>query len=278
MNRFRIQKFLGIVIILFCFSLPVKAASDRYRVLFWYPGAEGTPEQALPLLQTWTDYIAEQGGIQGSIEPVYRTDPVASGVGFLKKLKPTVAIVSLEAYQAIQTEYPVTILAQTQREPAGDGSQRYYLIHKKGNASFQTVELSEPLDPPFAEAKILAPSRFSKQHPPFHYAPQILQTLKKIGRGELPAAALINDYEWAVLKQTSLPWSQNLAVLLKSSPLPAPPLILFTDWKKSFPVKTVLQTLKVMDKNPDGKEILEALRMRGFKEPRPAAYDRFKTP
>lgn len=256
----------------------METEARSFRILFWYPGAEGSPEQAMPLLETWTQYISNQKSFQHKLKPAYQTESVQDGFDSLKKIKPTVGIISLEAYLATRSHISADLLAQTKSEPTGDGSQRYHLFKGKDVGSPTMIELSEPLGKDFVEKILFGGTALSGQHPPLHYADQILLILKRIGRGELKAAALLNAYEAAVLKRTSLPWTKNLVKIAMSPVLPSPPVVVFNDWKHDFPIQAFKEILFSMEKDPEGLEILQELRIRGFMEPNQAAYERLSAP
>jgi hypothetical protein len=245
--------------------------AKNHTLLLWYPGAEGSAEQAAPLLETWTDYLTQKG-LPVKIEAIYQNHPVDGGTDIIKKLKPAVGIISLEAFLYVSKKYPLTLLAQTRKQPAGDGSSQYLILQNKTAKESDTLYLSEPLTEDFARNIVLHNSP-AYRNLPLQYAKQILRTLKKIGSGELQGAALLNSYEEAVLSRMKTPWSTQLKKVASSPKLPAPPVVLFEKWQKDFPHEKFVSLLLEMEKDPEGMEILEELRMQGFMKPNTANYE-----
>ncbi len=244
--------------------------ASTYKFLLWYPGAEGSSSQAAPLLEDWMNYLTERG-LPVKLEAVYHNDAITSDIK-LKKIKPAVAILSLEGYIHLSTKHSLSLLAQTRKQPAGDGSNQYTILKNSANKTIEKLYLSEPLTEDFVRKIIL---RNTPQHSTvkLEYAPQALRTLKKIGQGEIAAAILINAYEAKVLEKIKTDWSRQLKPVSSSPKLPAPPLILFEDWKKGFPHDKFVSLLMAMPNDEEGKEILHELRMKGFMKPNQNAYE-----
>ena len=245
------------------------AASDTF--LLWSPGAEGTPEQAEPLLDSWMDYLKNKG-LDTSLKAVYRNVPVPDGAEQLKKIKPAVAIISLDAYLTLADTDHLAILLQTRKLPSGDGTSEYVLVKNKQDAAPSSLILAEPLTADFVKKILLKDSPASYQNLPQQITDQVLFKLKKVGQGELTSAVLISDYQAEVLKQLPSDWAKNLTIVARSPKLPAPPLVLFADAKESFPVEKFQHLLLEMNQDPAGQQILQELRLKGFMKPDVAAY------
>ncbi len=247
------------------------ARSKEATLLLWYPGAEGSPEQAAPLLETWATYLHNKG-LAVTLKPVYLNDAISSGLSKIKKLKPTVAIVSLEAYLSLVDKNPLTLLAQTRNLPAGDGSTHYDILQNKQLKQPKTLYISEPLTAQFTR-NILLRNAPNYRQLPLQYVEEALQTLKKAGTGQLDGAVLVSGYEASVLKRLRTPWTQALKQAGQSPRLPSPPVVLFRDWQKDFPHEKFVQLLLEMNKDPEGQELLEELRIKGFMTPHNQDYE-----
>ena len=203
------------------------ALADSVSFLFWYPGAEGSAEQAAPVLEAWSQYLVEQG-LPVTLTPVYSNLPIDQDPK-LKKIKPAAAILSLEAYLSLSQQHSLTLLAQTRKQPSGDGSDSYTVLKNKSDTAIEKVYLSEPLTEQFTR-NILLRNAPNYRQLPLEYASQVIQKLKQVGQGKSNNAVLVNAYEAAVLKQMTAPWAQNLTVAVSSPQLPAPPVVVFNDW------------------------------------------------
>lgn len=245
------------------------AAADTF--LLWSPGAEGTPEQAEPLLENWMTYLHNKG-LDASLKAVYRNVPVTKGAEQLKKIKPVVGIISLEAYLALADKDALAILLQTRKLPNGDGSADYVVVKNKREGIPSSLILSEPLDAAFVKKILLKDSPEAYRSLPQEITDQVLFKLRKVGQGELKAAVLISDYQAAVLKQLPSEWAKNLTIVARSPKLPSPPLVLFTARKGSFPVEKFEHLLLEMNQDPEGQQILQELRLKGFMKPDATAY------
>lgn len=248
--------------------------AETYPMLLWYPGAEGSPEQAAPILETWTDYLVAKG-LPITLKPIYDNHSTSEGMGNIEKIKPAVAITSLESYLYLSKKYSLSLLAQTRKQPAGDGSSQYIVVQNTEAKQIENLFLSEPLEETFMRNIVLRNSPHLRSLPS-QYAKQILRTLKKIAHGELSGGVILTDYQEAVLKKMKADWVKKLKKLASSPSLPAPPVVLFEKWKKDFPQDKFVSLLIEMEKNPEGIEILEELRMKGFMTPDTKSYEALK--
>lgn len=265
----RLLLALGLSVI----ALRPVAAADT--ILLWSPGSEGSAEQAAPLLDSWMDYL-ENKGLDASLQAVYRNTAVSVGSDQLKKLKPVAGIISLEAYLALADQKPLTLLLQTRKLPSGNGTSQYVIVKNKMGPEPESLVLSEPLGVDFVQKVVLSEAPQSYKNLPRQFSDQVLFKLKKVGQGELNAAVLISDYQAAVLKQLPSQWAKNLEVVISSPVLPAPPLVLFQDWKGSFQADKFKQLLLEMEQDPEGQAILQELRLKGFIAPDATAYQKWQ--
>lgn len=256
--------------------LVIQPVSASNTFLLWSPGAEGTPEQAAPLLESWIEYLHSKGLDDASLKAVYQNISVAEGPRQLKKLKPVAGIISLEAYLSLSGQDPLTLLLQTRKLPSGNGESHYILLKNKQATDVESIQLAEPLAPDFVTKVLLSQAPVAYRTLPQHYTDQVLYKLKQVGQGKIRAAVLITDYQEAVLKQLKSPWVKNLEVIARSPSLPAPPLVVFNQWKGSFPAQQFERILLEMDQDPEGKEILQELRLQGFMKPDVAAYEKWQ--
>lgn len=227
-------------------------------------------------MEAWTTYIQEKAALAQSLTPHYQNEAIPDGLEKVKKIKPTVAILSLEAYLTLAPTHKMTVIAQTRMQPSGDGSNHYALYKKKGNESPTNILMSEPLGDLFVRNILLRNAPAPYRSLPLQHSRQILQALKKVGRGENNDAVLINAYEEAVLQKLSGDWAQSLERTVKGPQLPAPLLVFFEEWAEDFPRDTFQEALFKMDQDPEGKDLLAELRLTGFKAPEPEAYQKLQ--
>jgi hypothetical protein len=250
--------------------LPLCAGSQTF--LFWYPGAEGTPEQAEPILETLTDYLAKQGLTDHPLTAVYRNDPVSEADKIIKKIKPLIAIVTPEIYLHLSEQHPVTVLAQTRNQTSGNDMIHYTIFKRRNSAPPDVLLMTEPLSPSYVQ-NILLRNVPEYRNLPLKYVVQGLFHLKQIGQGEQNGAILLNDHETAVLMKLNTTWSQALDKVVTSPMLPSPPLVLFNENKKDYPAEKLVQILMSMKDDPEGIEILKELRLVGFSAPLGSEYE-----
>jgi len=243
----------------------------------WYPGGEGTPEQATPLLEAWTDYVERAGSIKHTLSAHYQNDPIPNGTTKVKTIKPAIAILSLESYLTLAAEHKMTLIAQTRMQPSGDGHNHYAIYKKKGAPAPEILEMSEPLGDTFVGSILLQNVPGHYRTLPRHYNTQILHALKQVGRGESNAAVLISAYQEAVLHRLSSDWAQSLEQVAKSPQLPASPVVLFDEWQEDFPRDPFVETILHMDQDPEAKDLLTELRMTGFIKPDLESYQKLLT-
>jgi hypothetical protein len=153
-----------------------------------------------------------------------------------------------------------------------DGQTQYVVVQKKGQSQATTLYSSEPLHSDFVHNILLSPQT-ATQKLSLTYTDQIISILKKIGRGELQAAALLNAYEAGILKQLKSTWAQELVQTQQSRSIPTPPLVFFTKYTTDFPIEPLQKILWDMKNDPEGQEILRALRLQGFRPIKPSDYD-----
>lgn len=267
---------LALVAALIILALPKSVNARTPTILLWAPGAEGSAEQAAPLLQSWADYIKRKSGDQISLKFAYQNESVESGISKLKKTKPVAGIISLDAYLVLSDQLPLSLLIQTRKLPKTDGTQSYVLLKRAGSHDPTSIVLSEPLNEGFVRKILLQAATLPYKNLPLQYEAQILKVLKSIAHGERNDAILITSYQAATLKKLSAPWTQQLTQVLQSPILPSPPFVTFDKWAGKFSKEPFAEILLNMSQDAQGKEILQELRLAGFMRPNEAAYLKWK--
>ncbi|MCE9625652.1 MAG: hypothetical protein K8R69_09430, partial [Deltaproteobacteria bacterium] len=142
---------------LFFILAAAAAQAVPVKILFFYPGGEGSQESAQPILDSLAEALKKASG--GKLEPsvTYFTDK-AAGIEFIKTQKPAAAVLSLDSYYQYATTWGATMIAKTLQLPSGDGSDQYFLIGKKGTPLPATGPIKilspRPLDLGFLTGKI----------------------------------------------------------------------------------------------------------------------------
>jgi len=267
---------LALLTVLIILGLTKSVNARTPTILLWAPGAEGSLEQAAPLLQSWADYIKRKSGDQLSFKFAYQNDSVESGTSKLKKMKPVAAIISLDAYLILSDQLPLSLLVQTRKLPKADGTQSYVLLKRTGSPEPENIVLSEPLNEEFVRKIILQAAPLPYKKLPTQYEAQILRVLKSVARGERNDGVLITSYQATTLKKLRAPWTQQLVQVRQSPILPSPPLVLFDKWAAKLSKEPLAEILLNMSQDPEGKEILQELRLAGFMKPNTSAYQKWQ--
>jgi hypothetical protein len=269
-------KKLVIISALFVMCSPELSARSA-NFLVWQPGGEGSPEQGQAALAILTDYIKEKG-LKVKLKAIYLNGALGdklsdhSAKKILYQHKPAIALLSDEIVQNIE-ELEFDKMAQSRPEPLGDGTIRY-LLFKNRNASvidpihLSPIYLSEPHGQSYLNNQIFRGSMLQEKHGKTHYEKYILPVIKRVGSGSSSqkAGILLNSYEAKVLKKLETDWAKNLVSIFTSQPIKAPQVLLLKKWGRHFPHEELKKILLGMENDPQGKEVLQALRLTGFSE------------
>lgn len=264
---------LSLLFLLLLFS-PLGICEEPLRMVLIYPGGEGSQEDAQPILDRFFEQVQKNGGpkILGKYYP-----DLKEGLAALKK-SPHLGILSLETYLTQQNKLTMEVLLSTIPRASKTPTDRYFFLATKDMAdklkdSKVDVYVSRPLPQTFFHST-LSIKIPDTENTTFHlnFASNLLSVLKKIGGGELKAAALVDTFEYNSLKKLKLDWAKNLRVVSSSSSIPSSPVVAFSSLSESTKEKLIDAFLK-MANSEEGREILKTMRLNGFKKPRPGAYE-----
>jgi hypothetical protein len=267
--------YLAIILLWLSTSLPLEA--KVYPFIFWYPGGEGTALQAKPILTAFTDYLNARTPKDQKFRPQYISD-VASGKKIIREKNVSVGIVSLPIYLESTELTKVKLLLQTLPLPEKNGTEHFYLLaHRNASLSPYDSAVYSPRPYPTAFLKNVIfsnnPAMASAKLIPTE---TILNTLKKVGQEELKAYILVNSFEYETVKHLDASWAQQLSVISISPPLPTSPMVIFHHHLLKNPLDNLIPILLKMPQDPEGKEILETLRLNGFKVPDLKIYQKWE--
>ncbi len=264
-----------------------------HKMLFWYPGEAGTTEEAQTTLDAFFDYVNAKVAPDKIAGKYFNS--VEGGAAFIKQAKPKFGIISFAAYQMNGASLGQnTVLMQTLPLPDGKPVERY-VVMGKGAApkDWATVMLysKQPLTAAFVEKYILPFKAKGVQT-----VGNILPALKDIAAGTKAGGVILQPIEHFTLKNMQQPWVKELSVWHVSNEMPSAPLVIFGYVAQDFspanigrpPATTALAgreglrykfgtdnpfmqrfkaTLLNMASDPQGKEIMEMLRLKGFSTP-----------
>ena len=256
-----------IVIFLLVSLTAQRAKASTFDMIFWYPGEAGSSAEAGPLLDELFSYINKS--LKGNKIAGNYINNTASGLVYIKNKKPNFGIVSwtaLEDNRSTLTQY--SIMMQTLPLPEGKATDQYTLIgiSDSEDANWSPpdriiVNTSIPLSLALLKSK-LAP--ILKDNVTVKTTKTMLMTLKKIASGETKnEVALLTPMEKYTLDNLKGEWTTKLKTLYRSAPVPTAQLVYFGE--KPQIADQLSTILKDMNQNPEGKEILETLRLEGFK-------------
>lgn len=256
MNKSVKSILFTIITVLSLFSSNLFAGSEK--MIFWYPGEAGKSSDAAPLLEEFFSYLGMH------IEGTY-FNKTKEGLDFINNEKPKFGIVSWIALQENKDKMPeYNIIADTLPLPDGTPVEQFVIVGRKHSGEWVPAE----------KLKILSslPINFSffKQYmfPSIKDSSEIEQTDKmffelKIIAAEGNKVALLTPMEAFSLKSISSEWAKNLSVLAHCQNVPSAKLIYFGS--KTDQADILLSKLLKMPLEKNGQEILESLRLKGFR-------------
>jgi hypothetical protein len=242
------------------FQIP-EAHAANYQMLFWYPGEAGTTEEAQGTLDALFDHINPKIAPDKLSGKYFNT--VEGGAGFIRQARPKYGIVSFAAYRINSASLGQnTILMQTLPLPDGRPAERYVIVGRgPAPRDWANVQLysKQPLTNEFVKEFILPPLPQGER---VKNVQNILPALKEIASGARQGGVILQPIEHFTLKSLKQPWVKGLSVWHISNELPSAPLLLFGT-EDGFTQKFKAALLN-MASGPEGKAILETLRLKGF--------------
>ncbi|MBI2092333.1 MAG: hypothetical protein HYT75_05015 [Deltaproteobacteria bacterium] len=252
------MKLLKITMLILAISMPCISEAKEYQMIFWYPGEAGSTAEAQPTIDLFFDYINKRVA-PDKISGEY-FNSAEEGLKAVKHAK--FAIISFATFEIYGDKIgPAKPLLQTITLPEGKTTEQYTIVGK-GEKPFWNTPLysKQPLTEAFVHKYIIAENGVKPAT-----VNNILPALKEISAGRKSGAVLLQSIEYFSYKNINQPWKKELSVWHTSKPVPTAPLIIigeppaFTDKLKKI--------LLEMNQNPDGKNILESLRLAGFISP-----------
>lgn len=256
--------FLTVVLVSMFLAWTTNVLAASYNMIFWYPGEAGSTSEAAPVLTAFFDYVNKN--LKGDSITGKYFNSVSSGESFLRSSSPKFGIVSWITLQDNRSKIPAhNILVQTLPLPYGSSEDQFSVV---GNASLTnwnggdnlTIYSSVPVSLEFLKTRFALDIKGNATVKPIS---GILGTLKKMaattGANEI---ALLTPMEKYTLDNMKSDWTKNIKELQKCKLIPSAQLIYFGD--RPLVTDAFLKILREMPNNPEGKEILETLRLKGF--------------
>lgn len=244
---------------------PTSLHAKAYNMVFWYPGEAGSTAEAEPVLADFFDYVGSKLGASFSGK-YFNTS--SDGLVYIKKTRPQLGILSWIALMENKgTLPPHGTIAQTLPLPHGSTKDQFSIVGYKSNNEGQwvppenlVVYSSIPVSLALLRSSLIPDI---KGNISIHTTRTMLMTLKKIASEENPnEVALLTPMEKYTLDNLKGDWTNKLTMLHKCSPTPTAPLIYFGE--KPEITERLIKVLTAMRDDPEGKEILETLRLKGF--------------
>lgn len=257
---------LAIVLALTLNLFSESARAKNYNMVFWYPGEAGSTSEAEPVLSSFFEYI--NGKLKASFKGKY-FNSVSQGIVYIKKTRPKFGITSWISLKENESTLPTyTTIAKTLPLPSGTLTDQFTIVGYAPDGEGRwtppdnlVIYSSIPLSLAFLRSH-LAPD--VKGSASIQTTNTMLMTLKKISSEKsLNRAALLTPMEKYTLDNLKSEWTSSLTTLYRCRPIPTAPLVVFGD--KPDIADKLVEVLVKMPNDPEGKEILETLRLKGFK-------------
>ncbi len=242
------------------------AQAAPLKILFFYPGGQGSQEAAQPLLDSFAESLKQASGGKIDAAVTYLSDKEA-GLQFIKTEKPAAAILSLDTYLQFAPAWGATMVAKTLQLPSGDGTDQYFIVGAKGTSLPSggkiSVLSSRPLDPSFLAQKLFPSLKGAE----FTVAPlrNTMGALRAVGMGEKPDLILLDQYEWANVSRLRTAWVAGLAPLASSAKVSSAPVVIFPDQMPAGLKADFEKALVQLGQDSAAQATLRELRMKGFK-------------
>lgn len=245
--------------------VPTAVSAAPLKLLFFYPGGQGSTEAAQPLLDSFTESLKKAGAPE--LSATYISDK-AAGLAFIQSQKPAAALLSLDLFEEQGPAWKVMPVARTLQLPSGDGTETFYIVGKKGSALPTSGKLSlyspRPLSPEYV-AKRLFPTMSGVS---FEILPtrNVIGDLRKIAAGEKPGFLLLDPYEHRAMNLKAA-WVADLADLASSAKVPSAPVVVFSGGMSAEQQSAFQKALLQVGKDSAAQATLQELRLKGFSAP-----------
>ncbi len=245
------------------FSPPTHASP--MKMVFFYPGGQGSQEQAQPILDSFSDALSKASGGEIQAQITYISDS-QEGQKFIQEQKPEAGILSLDVFLRQRQPWGMEVIAKSLQLPSGDGQDQYFILGQKGTslpAENFTVYSSRPLDASFVREKLFPHLKGSL---PVQATTNILGKLRNIGSGTESGFALVDQFEYANISRLKIPWATQLEILASSEKISSAPFVVFKNNISSEKISRLQNALLKLSQNAEAKETLATLRLKGFKK------------
>lgn len=210
--------------LLFCLIFFINAqsvfANSTIKMLFCFPGLEGSQELAQPLLDNLAQELTQSTG--QSFEIHYKNEMTSQAPW--QNTDYDLALVSHELYMQFGKHLPVILTAKSL--PESNGNNQYFIIGSQDSLKQSNLKLNtsgtwrkEDLEILFRDLpKTL--QIFSEQ--------KLIPSLKKasVNSGEL---VLLTSFQFNNLKKLKSPWAKDLLPIYQSRIIPSYPLLKLKD-------------------------------------------------
>jgi len=254
--------FLFLTILLTAASVHAEAV----KILFFYPGGQGSQSVAQPILDEFSAALKKASGDQIEANISYIADK-AEGLKFIQTQKPAASIMSLDAFYQYGAQTGAQVIAKTLQLPSADGSDQFFIVGKKDAALPTSGALSlvstQPLEKSFLTTKLFP--KLSALTISLQPSQNVVGELRSIGEGKKDGWVLLDQFEFGNISKLKTPWATALAAAATSDKISSAPFVAFQG-NVSDPLKTSLQSALVkLSQDASAKEILQTLRIKGFK-------------
>lgn len=248
------------------FSYTSNLYAKKYNIVFWYPGEQGTTAEAEPVLDSFFEYLNKN--VSGNTFTGKYFNSKTKGLAYINKSKPKFGIISWVALKENDGSIPAHgKIATTLPYPDGTATDKFVLVGNPGDGEWSppanlTIISSIPMSVNFLKSYLLPDLGGNVS---IQTTNTMLMTLKKIATGgeDSGQVALLTPMEKFTLDNLKSGWTETLKTLKECKPISTAPFIYFGE--KPEVSDELVKTLTSMKNDPDGKEILETLRLKGFK-------------
>lgn len=257
--------WLALWMICLSYSLPVWAQSS-FDMIFVYPGGQGSPEQAQPLLDQFSEQLkqASKGKLQAKLK--YYTDYQAAEAK-IRSGAAAAGILAQDLFSEQGKAWQARPILRTQMLPSADGTNRFFLMGPKGASLPASGELTLTSSRPIPSSYILDQlfpdwSMQVKVQP----SPNVVGILRKVGSGKSNEWVLLDQFEHATITRLKSAWVSGLEVTAQSKPVPSAPVVVFGEGLDPKTRAQLEAALLQMGKSSGAQEVLQLLRLKGFQK------------
>lgn len=251
-----------------CFNLiSTSAQAKEIKLIFFYPGGEGSEVQAQPVLDEFSTALKEASNGAFEAQVRYFSD-LSAGSTYITNQKPAGGILAYDLFLSQGPQWQAKTILQTLQLPSGDGKNQYFLIGNKQNQIPESGKLnilsSRPLSADFVKQELFPTSTLQWNVTP---TKNIVGKLRRLGiEGALAENTwiLLNQFEWYNISRLRTGWAANLKVFLESEKIPSAPFVIFDEALSANETQELRQALSKLNRNSKAKKTLELLRLKGF--------------